>query len=91
MNENDFAKRKFAAAEQLRQMNKNSQKNNPIEPAAQTQQKTEPLNFLNSINIPFLDSFKTDSDFALILGLLLLILGEKADKRLLFALIYILL
>lgn len=42
-------------------------------------------------SLPFLDKLKTDGDFALILGLLLLLLSEKADKRLLFALIYILL
>lgn len=38
-----------------------------------------------------LESFKTDGDLPLILGLLLLLIGEGADKKLLFALIYILL
>lgn len=89
MDQNEFLKRKTAAAEQLLRMNKISQKENT--PCKSEEPKNEPLNFLNGINIPFLDLFKTDGDFALILGLLLLILGEKADKRLLFALIYILL
>ena len=57
----------------------------------QSTPKNEPHNLLGEINIPFLDLFKNDSDITLILGILLLILGEKADKRLLFALIYILL
>ena len=89
MDQNEFLKRKTLAAEQLIKMNKNSQKENT--PFKKEPLKNEASSFLNGINIPFLDLFKTDSDFALILGLLLLILGEKADKRLLFALIYILL
>lgn len=39
----------------------------------------------------FAEKLKTDGDLTLILGLLLLLLGEGADKKLLFALIYILL
>lgn len=89
MDQNEFLKRKTLAAEQLLRMNKNSQKENTH--CKKEPQKNEASSFLNGINIPFLDLFKTDGDFALILGLLLLILGEKADKRLLFALIYILL
>ena len=46
---------------------------------------------LGGLNLPFLENFKTDGDLTLIIGLLLLLLSEKADKRLLFALIYILL
>ena len=43
------------------------------------------------LDIPILNKLQTDGDLTLILGLLLLLLNEKADKRLLFALLYILL
>lgn len=89
MNENEFAKRKLAAAQELKQMGAVSSHNTPKK--TQTATKNESVNLPGEINIPFLDLFKTDSDITLILGILLLILGEKADKRLLFALIYILL
>ena len=42
------------------------------------------------IGMPFFDKFLKDSDSALIIGLLLLLMSENADKKLLFALIYIL-
>ena len=40
---------------------------------------------------PFLDLLNIDGDLPLIIGLLLILFSEKADKKLLFALIYILL
>ncbi len=42
------------------------------------------------IKLPFLEIFKGDSDMPIILGLLLLLMSENCDKRLLFALLYIL-
>lgn len=45
---------------------------------------------LAGLNLPFLDFLKKDSDITLIIGLLLILISEKADKKLLFALIYIL-
>ncbi len=42
----------------------------------------------NTLNLPF--SLKTDKDITLILGLLLLLFNEKADRKLLLALLYIL-
>lgn len=42
-------------------------------------------------DIPFLGKLFKDSDSTLILGLLLILMSEKADKKLLFALVYILL
>ena len=42
-------------------------------------------------SLPFLDLLGSDSDLPLIIGLLLILFSEKADKKLLFALIYILL
>ena len=42
-------------------------------------------------DIPLLDRLKTEGDLALILGLLLILFSEQSDKKLLFALLYILL
>ncbi len=50
-----------------------------------------PLLSGGGLNIPLLDSITKDGDIALILGLLLILLSENCDKKLLFALIYILL
>lgn len=44
-----------------------------------------------TLGLPFLSSLGKDSDATLILGLLLILFSEKADKLLLFALVYILL
>lgn len=46
---------------------------------------------LSGLNIPFLDMLSGDADISLIIGLLLILMSEKADKKLLFALVYILL
>ncbi len=46
---------------------------------------------LGGLNIPVLDSILRDGDSTLIIGLLLLLMSEKSDKLLLFALVYILL
>jgi hypothetical protein len=67
-----------------------------FEDLAHSQPQTQPQskqqsNLLGGLNLPFLENLKTDGDLTLILGILLLLLSEKADKRLLFALIYILL
>ncbi len=42
------------------------------------------------LNLPFLDMLSNEGDISLIIGLLLILMSEKADKKLLFALIYIL-
>lgn len=42
-------------------------------------------------SLTFLDLLNIDGDLPLIIGLLLILFSEKADKKLLFALIYILL
>jgi len=44
----------------------------------------------NSLQIPLLDKFLKDKDAVLIIGLLLILMSENADKMLIFALIYIL-
>ncbi len=79
----------------------NNQKQRAIEEILKMQQnapqKTTPppqkpqSNSLLGLDIPILNRLKTDGDLTLVLGLLLLLLNEKADKRLLFALLYILL
>ena len=46
---------------------------------------------LSGLNIPFLDMLSRDADVSLIIGLMLILMSEKADKKLLFALVYILL
>lgn len=46
--------------------------------------------FLGELNLPFADIFSKESDISLIIGLLLILMSENSDKKLLFALIYIL-
>lgn len=91
MNENEFNKARQNAIKQMQQMNNRStNKQPPPKQESKPQQKNDnPL--LGGLGIPFLETLKTDSDLTLIIGILLLLLSEKADKRLLFALIYILL
>ena len=80
-----FNNQKQRAIDELLKMNKSAPpKNEP--PPEKTQN-----NLFSGIDIPILSKLKTDGDLTLILGLLLLLLNEKADKRLLFALLYILL
>lgn len=93
MNNTNFSDKQRKAIEQMKEMNARSAYKNEPEPAVPPQSpptpQTNPL--FSGLNIPFLENLKTDSDLTLILGILLLLLSEKADKRLLFALIYILL
>lgn len=95
MNESAFAKQKQDAIQRMQKMNSKSQANTPSQKAEPKPKPEPPKPKSNSIfeglNIPFLDKLKSDSDITLILGILLLLLSEKADKKLLFALIYILL
>ena len=90
MTQNDFSLRQQKAIEEMKKMNQKSQIPKP-QPQKPPQKPTPQPDFLSSLNIPFLNDLKTDGDLTLILGLLLLLLNEKADKRLLFALLYILL
>lgn len=91
MNEKEFNKARQDAINQMQQMNNRSTNKKPPpikEPNPQPKQNTS---LFGNLNIPFLENLKTDGDLTLIIGILLLLLSEKADKRLLFALIYILL
>ena len=83
MNEN-FDSQKQRAIDEILKMHQASPQQNS--PPAKPQS-----NSLLGIEIPILNRLKTDGDLTLVLGLLLLLLNEKADKRLLFALLYILL
>lgn len=79
MNQNEFeAKRKEAALKML-EMNSKRKEEPPLK------QKEQP-----PFEIPFLNGILKDGDSSLIIGLLLILMSEKADKLLLFALIYIL-
>lgn len=86
--ENDFIKQQQSAVERMREMNSRS----AFKESKQQKPPPKPQNnnILKSLNIPFLDSLSTDGDMALILGLLLILMSEKTDKTLLFALVYIL-
>ncbi len=68
----------------------NQQKTAPI-PINNNTQKGHNNSLFAGLDIPFLDKIMKDSDTVIIIGLLLILMSENADKRLLFALIYILL
>lgn len=61
---------------------------NEIPTPPQPMKKSRPT---GGFDLPFLDFFTQDGDITLIVGLLLILMSEKSDKKLLFALIYILL
>lgn len=88
MNNSEFERQRQNAVEQMREMNLKSTNPTPKKPSSPQPQQ----NFLfgNNINLPFENLFK-DKETALILGLLLILYGEKADRLLLLALVYILL
>ncbi len=82
----NFDIKKQRAIEEMLKMQKESNQN------TKTEQPSPPKNSLfDSIDLPILNRLKNDSDLTLVLGLMLLLLNENADKRLLFALLYILL
>ncbi|MBQ1989284.1 MAG: hypothetical protein II234_05225 [Clostridia bacterium] len=62
----------------------------PNQNTAPHKNRNQPQND-STIGMPFFDKLLKDSDSALIIGLLLLLMSENADKKLLFALVYILL
>ena len=65
--------------------------NNPPKKQNKTNQNHGILGgILGGINLPFKNGGKLDGDITLILGLLLILASEKADRKLLLALLYIL-
>ena len=94
MTKGDFSARQQKAIEEMLKMNEQSQNKSQQTPPEKKEppKPQQPQNELfGGLDIPLLSRLKTDSDLTLIFGLLLILLNEKADKRLLFALIYILL
>ena len=88
MNNSEFELRRQNAVREMREINSKSTNPPPKNPTSPPPQQNFP--FGNNLNLPFEDLFK-DKETALILGLLLILYGEKADKLLLLALVYILL
>lgn len=93
MTQNEFELRRKQAVENMRQMNARS-----TQPTPEPQKPPEPQKLYESNppknsgpDIPFLSFLSSDKDAALIIGLLLILMSEKSDKTLLFALVYILL
>ena len=82
-----FKDQKQRAIDELLKM----QQNAPQNPPPKNPHNNNDNNILSGLDIPILNRLKTDGDLTLVLGILLLLLNEKADKRLLFALLYILL
>ena len=83
MNENFDSQKQRAIDEILKMHQASPQQNSP--------HSKPQSNSLLGIDLPILSRLKADGDLTLVLGLMLLLLNEKADKRLLFALLYILL
>lgn len=94
MNENEFKLKQQDAIKRMQEMSSQAKtytnpQSSPPSVAQQQQNKTQPQN--SNFLLPILDSLLKDGDATLIIGLLLLLMSEKGDKILLFALIYILL
>ena len=93
MSSNEFSRQQQDAINRMREMNKkstNPQPDNNRRPPPKPQPKQQNSQDGSRLELPFGNLFK-DKDTALILGLLLILYGEKADKMLLLALVYILL
>jgi hypothetical protein len=94
LQESNFNKQKAQAVEKLREMSarstnkKNENSNNATNNI--NKDKSNNNNIFSQFNLPFLDLLLKDQDSTLIIGLLLMLMGDNNDKLLLFALIYIL-
>ncbi len=92
MSNEEFIKQQKNAVERMIEMNSRStnprQGTPPTSPRPANQQQALPL--LDGFGFN-LSKLLKEKDTALILGLMLILLSENADKRLLFALVYILL
>ena len=93
MSPNEFSRQQQDAINRMREMNKKSTNPPPDHnrrPPPKPQPKQQNSQDGSRLELPFGNLFK-DKDTALILGLLLILYGEKVDKMLLLALVYILL
>lgn len=93
VNDADFLNRRTKALEQLREMSRRSADENRNQSITKGQDRTDSKNgkATESHNKVLKSSIGIDSDTALIMGLLLILLNEKTDNTLLLALLYILL
>lgn len=66
------------------------QANTPPKNGADSRKTAPSGTSLLGIDLPILDRIKNEPDMTLVLGILLLLWSEKADKKLLLALLYIL-
>ena len=92
MSPNEFSRQQQEAIDRMREMNKkstNPQADTAVHAPPKTQPKPQNYQGGLGLELPFGNLFQ-DKDTALILGLLLILYGEKADKMLLLALVYIL-
>ncbi len=90
----EFLREQQRAVEQMRRMQHQSALPTPpfVQfPNAEKPQSPLPKRQNGLPNFDLLDRLKSDPDMALIGGLLLLLWNEKADRRLMLALLYILL
>ncbi len=97
MSPNEFSRQQEEAIKRMREMNKKSTNpqqaaHPPKPPPKNTKSPSKGQSQSNGIlfDLPF-GNLLGDKDTALILGLLLILYGEKADRMLLLALVYILL
>lgn len=101
MDNNEFFLKQQEALQQMREMNSQAKIKDSLTQQAEPTQTQKSNNFAkqnkeydaaqNLLNIPFLNNLFKDGDSTIIIGLLLILMSEKSDKMLLFALIYILL
>lgn len=93
VNDADFLNRRTKALEQLREMSRRSADENRNQSTTKYQDRTDSKSgkATESHNKVLESSIGIDSDTALIMGLLLILLNEKTDNTLLLALLYILL
>ena len=87
MNSIEFERQTPNALKEMREIGSKSSNPPPKKKTPPPQTNTM---FNSNINLPFENLFK-DKETALILGLLLILYGENADRLLLLALVYILL
>ncbi len=91
MTEQEFLRQQQAAAERMRRMHERSRFKE--EPPAEQPEAPKPQNkpqTIGAVNSNSLFDRLRDPDSALILGLMLLLFSENADRRLMLALLYIL-
>ena len=94
----DFFIERQKAIERMKNMSRSSAPQNLKTPDFVTKRNTPerhkpkntPNDILSGFNLPFLNNVKTDGDISLLIGLLFILYAEKADKFLLYALLYIL-